>query len=236
MSKKSISRMYATAAQTKRWVKCLNEWANARGVNSDDLCEMLGFAHRSSWQRLMTGDIRRVKMDVMVKSIQECALNNAYIHGIYDYKSCFSEARNIFMDFRDVYASFASKGQFYQASQIIRKAAVFIFESLVPKDIFINLHMENRRNEYESAKLICSVDETEFFTINIFGDRRCVRFTMSKKVGSAEVPVMEGDLDIHAVAAIKNQLSNRKKLAIEYKKTVDRFSENAKQMSDNQLP
>jgi hypothetical protein len=42
------------------------------------------------------------------------------------------------------------------------------------------------------------------------------------------IPVMEGDLDIHAVSAIKHQVTTGKKKHYKSQKSVAKFTDNAK--------
>jgi hypothetical protein len=101
---------------------------------------------------------------------------------------------------------------------------------LVPKDMILSLEFVNRKNEYETANIVCG-DEANFYEINVFGGPLCVMFTLSKKVGSMNIPVMEGDLDIHAVSAIKHQISTVKKKHYKTQKSVATFTDNAKKFT-----
>lgn len=179
----------------------------------------------------MQGDCKRARLSVIRDTTLRLGLDANFINGIFNFKSRFSEARNSFTDFKEVYSQCLSKGQHYMASQIVRKAALFVFETLVPKDIIISLELVNRNNECDSAKVMCSPDNITFFVINIFGGSQCVMFSMLKRMGSMEIPIMEGDLDIHAVSSIKSQISMYKKKEIKLRKDVAKFEDNAKQFS-----
>jgi hypothetical protein len=235
MRKKLRSGKFASPIQTKRWIKCLNDWAQLKNKSQGDVLRLVGYANRSSWYRLRDGAAKRVRLDVIERTVKEADLDLNYINGLFDFKSKFSEVRNIFNDFRDAYYDLISQGHRYQASQIVRKAALFLYESLVPKDMMLRLELVNRCNEYDTASLICSVDEIEFFIINIFGGTQCVQFNMSKKVGSADIPIMEGDLDIHAVSSIKSQFSHKKTAATKNKIKIDKFNAHAKKMTETSL-
>lgn len=204
----------------------------AHNISSDDLIAKLDFKHRSSWSRLVNGEVVAVRQDVMQRTIKEMELNADFINGIYNYKSKLSEVRNIFSDFRKLYSAHKAKGQIYQCSQIIRKAAVFIFESLVPLDLNIYLEMVNKNNNYELSKITCGVEDGDTFVITVFGDKLCVRFSMSKKVGSMDIPVMEGDLDTHALSAIRRHFQAKKRSEAFHKETKAKFASNAKKLSD----
>lgn len=221
---------FATPAQTQRWLKCLNSWAKANDKNNTDISNILGFSSRAGWYRLLQGVNKRARLALIQSSTQQLGLDVNFINGVFDFKAKFSEARNIFTDFKELYAQYASKGNQYQASQIVRKAAMFLFETLVPKDMILSLEFINRKNEYETAKIICG-DEANFYEIAIFGGPICVMFTLSKKVGSMNIPVMEGDLDIHAVSAIKHQVTTAKKKHYKTQKSVAKFADNAKQFT-----
>ncbi len=222
---------FATPAQTQRWLKCVNSWAKANNKNQTDISNTLGFSSRSAWYRLLQGINKRARLTLVRSSTQQLCLDANFINGIYDFKAKFSEARNIFTDFKELYANCISNGNQYQASQIVRKAAMFLFETLVPKDMILSLEFINRKNEYETAKICCSSDESIFYDIVIFGGRMCVMFTLSKQLGNMSVPIMEGDLDIHAVSAIKHQVSVGKKKYYKSQKSIDKFADNAKKFT-----
>lgn len=235
MRKNLKSEKFASPVKTKRWIKCLNDWAQAKNKTQGELAELLGYSNRSSWYRLRDGTAKRAKLEIIARTVKEAELDANYINGIFDFKSKFSEAKNIFTDFRDTYYELITKGNVYQASQIIRKAALFLYESLVPRDMLLTLELINRYNEYDSAKLICGVDELECFVINIFGGSKCVQFNMSKKVGSCDIPIMEGDLDLHAVSSIKSQFAHKKTAATKNKIKIDKFNSHAKKITENFL-
>jgi len=218
---------FATPAQTQRWIKCLNSWAKANNKTHTDISNTLGYSSRSAWYRLMQGVNKRARLALIRSSTQQLGLDANFINGIFDFKAKFSEARNIFTDFKESYAQCLGQGNQYQASQIVRKAAMFLFETLVPKDMILSLEFVNRKNEYETAKIVCG-DENNFYEIDIFGGPLCVMFTLSKKVGSMNIPVMEGDLDIHAVSAIKHQVTTGKKKHYKSQKSIAKFTDNAK--------
>lgn len=222
---------FATPAQTQRWIKCLNSWAKANDKSHTDISNILGFSSRSGWYRLLQGVNKRARLALVRTSTQQLGLDANFINGVFDFKGKFSEARNIFTDFKETYAQCLSKGNQYHASQIMRKAAMFLFETLVPKDMILSLEFINRKNEYETAKICCSPDEVNFYNINIFGGPICVMFTLSKKMGSLELPIMEGDLDIHAVSAIKHQVSVGKKKYYKSQKSIAKFTDNAKKFT-----
>jgi hypothetical protein len=192
---------------------------------------MLGYSSRSGWYRLLQGVNKRARLALIRSSTQQLGLDSNFINGIYDFKAKFSEARNIFTDFKELYAQYRSQGNQYQASQIVRKAAMFVYETLVPKDMLLNLEFTNRQNQYETTKITCSPDEVNFYDIVVFGGPICVMFTLSKKVGSADMPIMEGDLDIHAVSAIKHQVSVGKKKHYKSQKSIAKFEDNAKKFA-----
>lgn len=233
MRKKAKASKFATPAQTRRWLKCITEWAKANNKSQDYLREFIGYANRSSWNRLKDGLVRRVKMEVVSRTVQDAGLDYNFINGLYDFKHKFSEVRNIFDDFKETYPLLVRQGHMYQASQIVRKAALFVFETLVPKDMLLSLAIDNRYNEYESAKIFCSIDSVESFCISIYGGPKRVQFTMHKKIGSVDIPVMEGDLDIHAVSAIKGQFAHRKKTQHTGKRSVAKFDAHAKKITEN---
>jgi hypothetical protein len=218
---------FSTPAQTQRWIKCLNSWAKANNKTHTDISNMLGYSSRSGWYRLLQGVNKRARLALIRSSTQQLGLDANFINGIFDFKAKFSEARNIFTDFKESYAQCLGQGNQYQASQIVRKAAMFLFETLVPKDMILSLEFVNRKNEYETAKILCG-DENNFYEIDIFGGPLCVMFTLSKKVGSMNIPVMEGDLDIHAVSAIKHQVTTGKKKHYKSQKSIAKFTDNAK--------
>lgn len=224
---------YATPAQTQRWLKCLQQWAKAHRKTQDDICKMLGFANRSSYWRLADQSVKRVRMKVLRESANTVGLDMDFIMGVYNFKDKFSDARNIFMEFREAYCEYRAKGHVYQASQIVRKAAMFIFETLVPKGLDAKLEVEVRSSGYESARIICLPDGIDLYVISIYGAESCVQFTLTRAMGgtTVQIPVMEGDLDIHAVSAIKRQLSYKKKKATSSKKEIAKFSEHAKKMA-----
>lgn len=170
-------------------------------------------------------------MALVRTSTQQLGLDSNFINGVFDFKAKFSEARNIFTDFKETYAQCLGRGNQYQASQIVRKAAMFLFETLVPKDMLLTLEFINRKNEYETAKICCSMDEVNFYDITIFGGPLCVMFTLSKKMANMDLPIMEGDLDIHAVSAIKHQVSVGKKKYYKSQKSVAKFTDNAKKFA-----
>ncbi len=223
--------MLATPAQTQRWTKSVNDWAKAHRKSQAELCDIVGYSNRSSWYRLMRGKCQRARLQLIRDSSQKLNLDVHYINGIFNFKSKFSEARNSFTDFKEVYAECVSKGQAYMASQIVRKAALFVFETLVPKNITLHLELVNRQNVCEYAKIHCSPDDITCFVINIYGGQQCVMFNIFKKVGSMEIPTMEGDLDIHAVSAIKNQINIFKRKEVSQKKYIAKFEDNAKKFS-----
>jgi len=218
---------FSTPAQTQRWIKCLNSWAKANNKTHTDISNMLGYSSRSGWYRLLQGVNKRARLALIRSSTQQLGLDANFINGIFDFKAKFSEARNIFTDFKESYAQCLGQGNQYQASQIVRKAAMFLFETLVPKDMILSLEFVNRKNEYETAKILCG-DENNFYEIDVFGGHLCVMFTLSKKVGSMNIPVMEGDLDIHAVSAIKHQVTTGKKKHYKSQKSIAKFTDNAK--------
>jgi hypothetical protein len=218
---------FSTPAQTQRWIKCLNSWAKANNKTHTDISNTLGYSSRSAWYRLLQGVNKRARLALIRSSTQQLGLDANFINGIFDFKAKFSEARNIFTDFKESYAQCLGQGNQYQASQIVRKAAMFLFETLVPKDMILSLEFVNRKNEYETAKILCG-DENNFYEIDIFGGPLCVMFTLSKKVGSMNIPVMEGDLDIHAVSAIKHQVTTGKKKHYKSQKSIAKFTDNAK--------
>lgn len=219
---------YATPAQTNRWVKCLRDWAKVNGKTNTQICEMLGFDSRTSWYRIIKGEHKRTRARLIQSTSQQLGLDINFINGVYDFKSKFSEARNIFTEFKDTYTQYMKQGNQYHASQIIRKAAMFLYETLVPKDLMLHLEFENRKNLYESAKITCSPDELNFYKIDIFGGPQCVMFTLSRMAGSCVIPMMEGDLDIHAVSAIKHHISVSKKRQTKTQTVVAKFEDNAK--------
>lgn len=218
---------FSTPAQTQRWIKCLNSWAKANNKTHTDISNMLGYSSRSGWYRLLQGVNKRARLALIRSSTQQLGLDANFINGIFDFKAKFSEARNIFTDFKESYAQCLGQGNQYQASQIVRKAAMFLFETLVPKDMILSLEFVNRKNEYETAKILCG-DENNFYEIDIFGGSLCVMFTLSRKTGSMNIPVMEGDLDIHAVSAIKHQVATGKKKYYKSQKSIAKFTDNAK--------
>jgi hypothetical protein len=222
---------FATPAQTQRWIKCLNSWAKANDKSHTDISNMLGFSSRSGWYRLLQGVNRRARLALIRSSTQQLGLDSNFINGVFDFKAKFSEARNIFTDFKESYAQCLGQGNQYQASQIVRKAAMFLYETLVPKDMILGLELTNRKNEYESAKIYCSLDETNLYYITIFGGPICVMFSLCKKINGMTVPIMEGDLDIHAVSAIKHQVSTGKKKHYKSQKSIAKFADNAKQFT-----
>jgi hypothetical protein len=222
---------FATPAQTQRWIKCLISWSKANNKTHTDISNMLGYSSRSGWYRLLQGVNKRARLALIRNSTQQLGLDSNFINGVFDFKAKFSEARNIFTDFKELYAQYLSQGNQYQASQIVRKAAMFLFETLVPKDMLLSLEFVNRKNEYETAKICCSADEINFYEITVFGGPICVMFTLSKKTGSLSMPVMEGDLDIHAVSAIKHQVSTGKKKYSSTQKSVAKFTDNAKKFT-----
>lgn len=228
---KKYQSKFATPLQTRRWVKCLEEWAKNKGKSGTDICEVLGYANKSSWSRIRDGTCSKVRIETLQQGISKCGLNSAYINGYLDYKSKFSEARNIFVDFKTTYADYMARGQYFHAAQIVRKAAMFIYETLVPKDMLLYLSLENRLNTYESAKVIASIDGNTFYTVSVFGDTHCIKFTMSKKLGSSDIPVMEGDLDVHAVSAIKRVFAHTKNIATSSKRSIAKFTENANKLT-----
>ena len=221
---------FATPAQTQRWLKCLNSWAKANNKTQTDISNVLGFASRVNLYRLLKGVNKRARLSLIRTSTQQLGLDANFINGIFDFKAKFSEARNIFTDFKELYADCVSKGNQYQASQIVRKAAMFLFETLVPKDLILSLEFINRKNEYETAKILCG-DESNFYEVAVFGGPICVMFTLSKKAGSMNIPIMEGDLDIHSVSAIKHQVSVGKKKHYKAQKSIAKFTDNAKKFS-----
>jgi hypothetical protein len=221
---------FATPAQTQRWIKCLNSWAKANDKNNTDIANLLGFTSRAGWYRLLQGVNKRARLALIQSSTQQLGLDVNFINGVFDFKAKFSEARNIFTDFKELYAQYMSKGNQYQASQIVRKAAMFLFETLVPKDMILSLEFVNRKNEYETAKIVCG-DEDSFYEMDVFGGPICVMFTLSKKLGSMRIPIMEGGLDIHAVSAIKHQISTVKKKHYKTQKSVAKFTDNAKKFT-----
>lgn len=223
---------FATLAQTQRWIKCLNNWAKANNKTHTDISNVLGFSSRSGWYRLLQGVTKRARLSLIRTSTQQLGLDSKFIDGVFDFKSKFSEARNIFNEFKETYAQCVSQGNQYQASQIVRKAAMFLFETLVPKDTVLSLEFINRKNEYETAKIYCIPDEVTCYSISVFGGPICVMFTFSKKLSdSLEIPIMEGDLDIHAVSAIKHQVSVGKKIRYKSQKSIDKFTDNAKKFT-----
>lgn len=223
---------FATPPQTRRWVKCLEDWAKRKGKSGADICEVLGYANKSSWSRLRDGTCSKVRIDTLQLGIAKCGLNTSYINGYLDYKNKFTEARNIFTDFKQTYATYIVRGQYFHAAQIVRKAAMFIYETLVPKDMaLLHLSLENRLNNYESAKVTASVDGNTCYTVSVFGDSHCIKFTMVKKLGSSDVPVMEGDLDVHAVSAIKRVFVHTKKTAASSKRSIAKFTDNANRLT-----
>jgi predicted XRE-type DNA-binding protein len=221
----------ASPSQTQRWLKCILNWAKTNRVSHTELCDTLGFASRTSLSKLMNGKIKRARIKMIHESAQQFGLDINFINGIFDYKSKFSEVRNIFYEFKEAYANCINQGQLYQAAQIVRKAANFVYEALVPKDIIINLELTNRKNEVETAVITCSADELEFFRINVYGGNFSVMFNMTKIIGSMEIGVMEGDLDAHAVSAIRHKLSANKKRYRRNKKEIDKFEDNAKRFA-----
>lgn len=222
---------FATPAQTQRWIKCLNGWAKTNNKTHTDISNLLGFSSRSGWYRLLQGVNKRARLALVRTSTQQLGLDSNFINGVFDFKAKFSEARNIFTDFKETYAQTSSTGNHYQASQIVRKAAMFLFETLVPKDMILSLEFINRNNEYETAKICCSPDEVNFYYISVFGGPLCVMFTLSKKIGNLDMPIMEGDLDIHAVSAIKHQVSVGKKKHYKSQKSIAKFTDNAKKFT-----
>ncbi|MEN6624147.1 MAG: hypothetical protein ABFD50_21695 [Smithella sp.] len=228
---KKKKQIYASPAQTQRWIKCLLAWAKANNKTYNELTTMLGFKSRITIYRLAEGKRARTRISLIQSSIKEFGLDANYIYGVYDFKSKFSEARNIFTEFKELYAEYKSQGNFYQSSQIVRKAAMFVFETLVPKDILLHLEFTNRKNEYESASVTCSSDDKNFFRINIFGGPHCVMFTMSKLQGNMELPIMEGDLDIHALSSIRLQVTAALKGRRKVKKEAAQFEDNAKKFA-----
>jgi hypothetical protein len=56
-------------------------------------------------------------------------------------------------------------------------------------------------------------------------------FSLCKKINGMTVPIMEGDLDIHAVSAIKHQVSTGKKKHYKSQKSIAKFADNAKQFT-----
>lgn len=222
---------FATPAQTQRWIKCLNSWAKANDKTHTDISNMLGYSSRSGWYRLLQGVNRRARLALIRSSTQQLGLDSNFINGVFDFKAKFSEARNIFTDFKESYAQCLGQGNQYQASQIVRKAAMFLYETLVPKDMILGLELTNRKNEYESAKIYCSIDGINMYYITIFGGPICVMFSLCKKINGMTVPIMEGDLDIHAVSAIKHQVSTGKKKHYKSQKSIAKFEDNAKQFT-----
>jgi len=220
----------ATPAQTKRWVTCLTQWAKVNNKTHADIAEIIGFS-ASSWYRLIRGINKRTRLSYITSSTRQLGLDADYINGIFDFKNRFSEYKNIFTDFKELYAQYSRQGNNYQASQIVRKAAVFIYETLVPKDMILSLSLVNRNNEYETAEIHCSSNEIDFYVITIYGGAACVMFTLSKKMGSFNMPIMEGDLDTHAVSAIKHQVSVGKKKYYKSQKSVAKFTDNAKKFA-----
>lgn len=224
-------KIFATPAQTQRWIKCILAWAKANDKSNIEIGKYLGFGSKVHWYRLMDGRCKRARLELIESTTKQLGLDANFINGLFDYKSKFSEARNIFNDFKEVYAAYVKKGNAYLASQIVRKAALFVYETLVPKDLFMHLDIINRKNNFESANIICSTDDIEFFKINIYGGPQCVMFTMSKKVGNVEIPIMEGDLDIHALSAIRMQVAARQQKFVRGKKSIEKFEDNAKKFA-----
>jgi hypothetical protein len=179
--------------------------------------------------------IKRVKMDVLERSVKEAGLDMNYINGLYDFRSKFSEVRNIFAEFKDTYYEACTSGNLYQAAQIVRKAALFMFETLVPKDLNITLHVENNKNLYDKAELLCSPDDIQTFVIRLYGGSQCVQFVFSRRVNGLDLPLIEGDLDSHAISTIKKYLSNNRKKVIKNKNAVAKFDDNAKKLTATYL-
>lgn len=229
----SARAKFASPQQTKRWLRCINAWAKANDKSQDDMAQILDFSCRSSWCRLKTGQVKRVNLETLKRTTADLGLDINYINGVFNYKNKFSEYKNVFSEFKQTYAAYASAGQQYHASQLVRKAALFLYEALVPKDLYLKLNFDNKKNEFESIKLFCSADEIEIFVIDIYGGSSCIRFSLSRNIGSMLLPIMEGDFDAHAVASIKLQLSHKKKIQKTTKKNIDKFELNAKKLSDN---
>jgi hypothetical protein len=231
MSKKS-NRVYATPAETRRWIKCLDAWAKLKNKSQDDICDLLGFSHRSSWFRLKNGEIKRIKLSILNHSAEVADLDTNFIKGFLDLRRKFAETKNVFDDFKYTYREYINNGNKYQASQIIRKAALFMFEVLVPRDIVLRLELENKFNVHETARIHVSVDDKDYFVINIYGGNVCVQYNLARVASEGLIPVMEGDLDMHAVRSIKNQFVRRDKQREIEKKVVVKFSTNAKKMAE----
>ena len=228
---------FATPTQTKKWIKCVNSWAQANNKSPADICALLGFANRSSWHRLLHGTVKRVKLSVLMMTVKTAGLDLDYINGIYNYKYKFSESRNIFSDFKASYRAHITAGHYYSAAQIIRKAAIFIFETLIPNDLQLTLTMENASNLYEAACVRCDFDNVSY-TIGVFGDQLCVKFRMSKKTlnkgiaSNVDIPIMEGDLDMHGSTAIKKVIMRERKNHVRNVTTSKIFENNARRISN----
>lgn len=231
MLKPKKEPIFATPAQTQRWVKCVNNWAKANKKTQDDICEALGFAWRSCWNSYSNGARKRVRLNIMRESIKAMGLDSNFINGVYDFKSKFTETRNIFTDFKEEYFEYISKGNQYQAGQIVRKAAMFVFETLVPRDIIIKLEIINKRNLVEMCRISCTYNEVEYFFINVFGGPKCVMFTMSRRFNNVDIPIFEGDLDISAVSSIKHQIVVRRKKEQITTSRLAKFEDNAKKFT-----
>lgn len=231
----SAAPVYASGPQTRRWVYCVKEWAKARGKNTLEVANMLGYKCTTQWYLLRDGTVKRVKLDILQKSAAAAGLDINYINGIYSTKTKYIDASNVFTDMRDMYAECMAKGNRYQAAQIVRKSAMFVFETLVPKDMNLVLMLETKGSEYESAKITCSIGDVDSYVIVFFGDVNNIKYMLQKKAGSAYVPVMEGDLDIHAVSAIKKHFSYRYNKPMADKKQQEKFAENARKMARDAL-
>lgn len=228
--RKKQALKFASPIQTKRWLKCITDWAKIKNKTQTDVCNLIGFSNRSSLHRLSSGAIKRVKMEVIERTAKEAGLDINYINGLFDFKSKFSEARNIFSEFKETYYELYTEGNLYAASQIVRKAALFIFETLLPKDLHIALTLENKHGLYDKAQILCCPDNVQYFVVNLHGGQKCVQFTLSKRVNGLDLPIMEGDLDIHAVSSIKKYFNDNKKKSIKSKNAVDKFDTHAKKL------
>lgn len=221
---------FATPQQTKRWIRCVLAWAKSNGKKQEDLKDILNFSCRSSWCRLVSGQVKRVRLDTFRKTIADLNLDIHYINGVFNYKNKFSDFKNVFQEFKDLYAAYVSMGQLHHAAQLVRKATLFLYESLVPKNLVMKLQISNNQNEFETNRITCGIGDMDQYLIDLIGGPKCIQFTFSKIKGTLMLPIMEGEFDVHTVAAIKLQLSNKRNKVKLSKKSIDKFDQNAKQL------
>lgn len=227
---------YASVAQTKRWVKCMKVWAVKHNKNtSRKLHSIFNFPSDQYWYWISSGTIKKVRQDIMLRTIDYCKLDVNYINGISDHRKRPKDIVNIFEEFSSIYLYNMDNNLLYQASQIVRKAALFLYETLVPKDFVLTLNIHNHKNTFEKIEIDIAPVDTQVFSILVFGGVESVQFCLRKRLGSSYIPIIEGDLNASAVSTIKSYILERTQSEAKSKETLVKFDTNAKSLTDKIL-